>query len=139
MTRPMTGKAEIVLEYPDKFHIGTFGRTDRFDARFEANEVLLTVQCEDATGACRSMRLQLQPQVFVDLVSALAQSVCATAPSEVHREALCAAAETLHHALAARSVEPAVGAEKERPARIDLDDVTDLTPEEEVLLLHVME
>ena len=35
MTKPLSAKAEVALEYPDKLYIGTFDRTSRFDAHLE--------------------------------------------------------------------------------------------------------
>jgi hypothetical protein len=122
MTRPLGGKAEVVLDCPDKVVIGTFGQAHQCHARFEANDVLLTLQRGDDTGACRSMHLKLEPQVLTEILSDLAGSVSGTAPAEANRAALQEAAEALARALA--SVE---APEKE------------LSPDEEVLLLHVME
>ncbi len=31
MTKPITDKAEIALEYPDKLYVGTFDRSSRFE------------------------------------------------------------------------------------------------------------
>ena len=30
MTKPITDKAEVALEYPDKLYVGTFERSSRF-------------------------------------------------------------------------------------------------------------
>jgi hypothetical protein len=119
MTRYLSGKAEIVLEFPDI--TGTFGLADQCDAGFEADDIHLTLQRSDVSGVCRSMRLNLKPQVLADILSELAGSVSGTAPAEANRQVLQEAAEALARALAS------VDAEKE------------LTPDEEVLLLHVME
>jgi hypothetical protein len=132
MTRSITGKAEVVLEYPDKLFIGTFGPNDHFDARFEANEVLLTLQREDGTEACRAARLHLAPQVLARVLFELADSVSETAPAAANRVALRAAARTLGGALAAPEAET-----EGSQARRDANE--ELTPDEEVLLLHVME
>jgi hypothetical protein len=32
MTKPITDKAEIALEYPDKLYVGTFESSSRFEA-----------------------------------------------------------------------------------------------------------
>jgi hypothetical protein len=122
MTRPLTGKAEVVLEYPEKLFIGTFDRSDHFDARLDANEVLLTLQRQSGTEACRAARLHITPQVFANVLCRLAESPSATAPPPAVRQALRVAAEALARALA-------------EGARQD----DELTPDEEVLLLHVME
>jgi len=134
MTRPITGRAEAVLEYPDKILIGSFAPADQCHARFEANEILLTLQRTGDTGACCTMHLHLDPQVFTEILCGLARSVSATVPAEADRAALRAAAGALERALAA---EPAVEGAETRRWRDN--DVADLTPEEEVLLLHVME
>jgi hypothetical protein len=137
----MTGKAEVVLEYPDKFHVATFDRADRFDARFEANEVLLTLQGPDDTGLCRSARLHLHPQAFAALLRGLAGSVSTEAPGDTDRETLRTAAGTLYRSLAGVPAKSAVAGKKAAPdtARSEASDETEPTPEEEVLLLHIME
>ena len=33
MTKPITDKAEIALEYPDKLYVGTFDRSSQFEAQ----------------------------------------------------------------------------------------------------------
>lgn len=35
MTRPIPDRAEIALEYPDKFYAGTFERSSRFEAHLD--------------------------------------------------------------------------------------------------------
>ena len=42
MSKPIPDKAEVTLEYPDKFYIGTFERTARFDAHLDENGISLT-------------------------------------------------------------------------------------------------
>src|SRR5215510_14043299 len=132
MIRSIIGKAEVVLEYPDKLFIGTFDRNDHFEARFEANEVLLTLQRGDGTEACRAARLHLAPQVLARVLFELADSVSETAPAAANRVALRAAARTLEDALASAEAET----DGPKPRR---DAKDELTPDEEVLLLHVME
>ena len=122
MTRPVSGKAEIVLDYPDKILVGTFGRADKYHARFSANGVFLTLQRGGDTGECRSMCLKFAPILLAGILSELAASASDTAPAEANRAVLRESAEALARALA-----PAGAPEKE------------LTPDEEVLLLHVME
>lgn len=138
MTRPMTGKADVVLEYPDKFYMGTFDHNDRFDARFEPNKVSLTLQRTGESGLCRSVRIHLQPRAFADLLGGLA--VSGTMLSDADREALHSAARALYRAVAIPPGEAEAGKEELRPPRNEgNDDLTKLTPDEEVLLLHVME
>jgi hypothetical protein len=121
MTRPLSGKAEIVLDSPDKVLTGTFGHADQCHARFGADDVLLTLQRGDDTRACRSMRLSLQPQVLADILSELAGSASGAAAARANHAVLREAADALARALSSAEAE------------------TELTPDEEVLLLHVME
>jgi hypothetical protein len=121
MTRPLSGKAEIVLDAPDKVFIGTFGHADQCHARLGANDVLLTLRRSDDTSACRSMRLSLQPQVLADILSELAGSASSTAAVKANRAVLREAADAFARALSSAEAE------------------AELTPDEEVLLLHVME
>jgi hypothetical protein len=41
MTKPILDKAEVALEYPEKFYSGTFERTSRFEASFDVTDVAL--------------------------------------------------------------------------------------------------
>src|SRR5262245_22508571 len=121
MTRPLSGKAEIVLDSPDTVLVGTFGHADQCHARFGANDVLLTLKRSDDRCACRSMRLSLQPQVLADILSELAGSASSTAAAKANCAVLREAADALARALSSAEAE------------------AELTPDEEVLLLHVME
>jgi len=38
---PITDKAEVAIDFPDKFHSGGFGRDSAFEARAEADNVLI--------------------------------------------------------------------------------------------------
>lgn len=35
MTKPIVDKAEVALEYPDKFYSGAFERSSRFETSFD--------------------------------------------------------------------------------------------------------
>ena len=48
MTKPIPDKAEVAVEYPDKFYIGTFERTARFDAHLDEAGISLSLH---RTGA----------------------------------------------------------------------------------------
>jgi hypothetical protein len=126
MTRAITGKAEVELEYPEKLLIGTFDRADQFDARFDTGEVLLTLQRGADADGCRAMRLHLAPQVLADVLHGLAEAESTKLPTAGERQTLCVAAEALVQALADT---PEAG----------MDESDEMTPDEEVLLLHVME
>jgi hypothetical protein len=44
MTHPISDKAEVALEYPDKLYIGTFERTARFDAHLDKTGISLMLE-----------------------------------------------------------------------------------------------
>jgi hypothetical protein len=44
MTKPITDKAEVAVEYPDKLYIGTFAHTARFDAHIDRTGISLTLE-----------------------------------------------------------------------------------------------
>jgi hypothetical protein len=127
MTKPVPDKAEVALEYPDKLYIGTFERTARFDAHLDQAGISLSLYRTGSADDRKSVRMHFHFALFAEILRDLAKTVAAVPPSDAeHREALREAAEALYLALAPDDV------------RGD-DGASDLTPDEEVRLLHVME
>jgi hypothetical protein len=134
MTRPIPDKAEVALELPDKVYIGTFERSARFDAHLDKTGVSLTLHRTGDADARKSVRMHFHYGLFADILNDLASTVASMPPDDAdHREALRAAAESLYRAL--EPMDRAGGAE----AANSNDDPSALSPEQEVLLLHVME
>jgi hypothetical protein len=44
MTKPITDKAEVALEYPDKLYVGTFERSSRFEANLDPTGIALILE-----------------------------------------------------------------------------------------------
>jgi hypothetical protein len=44
MTKPITDKAEVALEYPDKLYVGTFERSSRFEAHLDPTGIALVLE-----------------------------------------------------------------------------------------------
>jgi truncated hemoglobin YjbI len=128
--KPIPDKAEIVLEYPDKFYSGTFERSSRFDARMEESGIALSFSQGGRPGERKSVRMHLHSALFAEILSELAKTAPSVAADPSLRDALAQAASAFAAAL--RSGEGAA------PAAQD-DDVGDMTAEEEVTLLHVLE
>jgi hypothetical protein len=129
MTKPIPDKAEVALEYPDKLYIGTFAQTARFNAHFDKAGISLSLYREGGSDTRKSVRMHFHYSLFAEILRDLARTAASVPPDDVvHREALADGAKALSSAL-----ESAAGKGK------DKNDVTQLTPEEEVLLLHVME
>jgi hypothetical protein len=123
MTRPIPDKAEVALEYPDKLYIGTFERTSRFDAHLdEAGNLHRT----GAADVRKTVRMHFHYALFAEIIRDLAKTVSSVPPADAaHRDALRKAAKSLYLALDPRSNDRA--------------DIVQMSPEEEVMLLHVME
>jgi hypothetical protein len=123
MTKPIPDKAEVVLEYPDKFYSGTFERSSRFDAHVDAIGISILLDRPGDAETRKSIHMHIHYALFADILRDLAKTVSAVPAGDViHRDELREAAKALSDALAA-----------------DADDVATMAPEDEVLLLHVME
>ena len=126
MTKPIPDKAEVALEYPDKLYIGTFERTARFDAHLDEAGISLSLHRTGGADVRKSIRMHFHYALFAEILQDLAKSVASMPPGDAaHRELLRDAAKALYRAL--------------EPEAADAEAASRLTPEEEVLLLHVME
>ena len=103
MTRPIPDKAEVALELPDKFYIGTFERSSRFDAHLDQTGVSLTLHRTGDADVRKSVHVHVHYGLFADILSDLAKTVTSMPPDDAdHRDALRAAAEALYRALEAK-------------------------------------
>lgn len=127
MTKPIPDKAEVAVEYPDKLYIGTFARDDRFDAHFDKAGISLSLYREGGSDTRKSIRMHFHYELFAEILRDLARTAASVPPTDIaHRDALVDGAKALSLAL-------------ESAAGKDRDGITQLTPKEEVLLLHVIE
>jgi hypothetical protein len=86
----------------------------------------------------KSVRMHFHYALFAEILRDLAKTVALMPPKDaVHREALRTAAEALYRSLGGNT--KPVSKEIQKSGRLDKDDIAELTPEEEVLLLHVLE
>ena len=139
MTKPIPDKAEVALEYPDKLYIGTFERSAQFEAHLDKTGISLTLQRSGGAEARRSIRMHLHYGLFAEILDDLAKTVSAMPEDDLeHRSMLRKAAKALYGALA-RPARPSRAVEKPKQARKNEADTTTMSPEEEVLLLHVLE
>jgi hypothetical protein len=130
--KPIPDKAEVALEYPDKFYIGTFERSARFDAHLDDNGIALALYRSGDAQTRRSVHMHFHYALFADVLRDLARASSVKPPEDAgHREALRDAAKALYLALEDRAA--VNGAGNKAP------DDAQMTPDEEVLLLHVLE
>ena len=140
MRKPIPDKAEVALEYPDKLYIGTFERSAQFEAHLDRAGISLTLQRTGDAESRRLIRMHLHYGLFAEILQELAKTASALPADDVdHRNALREAAKALHGALAAKPARQSRTIEASNPSRKGETDVTKMSPEEEVLLLHVLE
>ena len=103
MTRPISDKAEVALEYPDKLYVGTFERTSRFEAHLDASGIALTLEHPGPEDVRKSIHLHINFGLFADILQELAATVSRIDPFDTgHRDQLARAAANLHHELVRR-------------------------------------
>lgn len=125
MRKPIPDKAEVAIEYPDKLYIGTFEQTARFDAHFEQNGISLSLYRSGGADTRKSVRMHFHCALFAEILRELAKTATSLEKDDiVHREELREAARSLYAAL--------------KPDPRDTD-VANLSPDEAVRLLHIME
>ena len=93
MTKPITDKAEVAVEYPDKLYIGTFAHSARFDAHIDKTGISLTLEVPGPVE-------QRHYALFADILRDLAKTVAALPPEDLaHRDSLRDSAKALYIAL----------------------------------------
>ena len=100
MTKPITDKAEVALEYPDKLYVGTFERSSRFEAHLDPTGVALILERPGADDVHKSIHMHINFGLFADILRELALSVGRVPKDDVmHRDQLIRAVAELHTAL----------------------------------------
>ena len=100
MTKPITDKAEVAVEYPDKLYIGTFVHSARFDAHIDKTGISLTLEVPGPVEQRKSVRMHFHHALFADILRDLAKTVAALPPEDLaHRDSLRDSAKALCIAL----------------------------------------
>ena len=106
MTRPISDKAEIALEYPDKLYVGTFERTSRFEAHVDPTGIALILERPGAEDVRKSLHMHINFGLFADILRELALTVGRLPKDDVlHRDQLARAVTELHKALGGSAVQ----------------------------------
>jgi hypothetical protein len=138
MTKPIPDKAEMALEYPDELYVGTFQNSSRFDAHLDETGVSLTLDRKGDADTRKPVHMHFHYALFAEILRDLAKTVNVMRPEDaVHKDALRTAAEALYRALGPEA-KPGSAENRDWVDR-GKDDLSELTPEEEVLLLHCLE
>ncbi len=75
MSRPVPDKAEVALEYPDKFYVGTFEHTSRFEAHLDSAGVTLVLERPGPEDVRKSVHMHLSYGLLAAILRELAASV----------------------------------------------------------------
>ena len=98
--KPIPDKAEVALEYPDKFYVGTFEHSSRFEAHLDDRGLALTLERPGAEDVRKSVHLHLNFGLLAGILREMASSVGGLAePDFIHRAALTEAVAQLGRAL----------------------------------------
>ena len=101
MTKPISDKAEIALEYPDKLYVGTFERSSRFEAHLDQTGIALILERPGADDVHKSIHMHINFGLFADILRDVAATVGRIPKDDVmHRDQLANAVAALHAALA---------------------------------------
>jgi len=88
---PIADKAEVAIDFPDKLYMGGFGRDCAFEARVEADGVLIRLVRPGDDK--RVAEIHLHHFLFANILDELANSLVAREPiDDLHREPLVTAA-----------------------------------------------
>jgi hypothetical protein len=100
MTKSMPDKAEVALEYPDKFYIGTFEKSSRFDAHLDETGISLSLYRGGTPETRKSIHMHFHYAFFAEILHELARTVTRLPLADTaHRGALRDAAKALYRAL----------------------------------------
>lgn len=88
MTKPIVDKAEVALEYPDKFYSGTFERSSRFEASFDSKGVALLLERTGSQDVRKSVHIHMHFGLFADVLEQIAATVSSIPQDDVSYEHL---------------------------------------------------
>ncbi len=100
MSKPISGKAEVTLEYPDKLYIGTFANSSRFEAHFDEAGITLVLDRPGVEDEHKSVHMHIHFGLFADILTELSCTVDRIPKLDtLHREQLAEAVARLQAAL----------------------------------------
>ncbi len=98
MAKPILDRAEVGIDFPEKFYHGTFGKSSRFDVRRENDGVAITLDRGESEK--RHVEFHIHYFLLEDILSSLTDELKDTdsIPRE-HRKKLLNAARKISDAL----------------------------------------
>ncbi|HWE21518.1 MAG TPA: hypothetical protein VG758_30815 [Hyphomicrobiaceae bacterium] len=83
MSTPITDKAEVSIDFPEKFYMGSFGAGSRFDVTADKEGIHLHL--ERADGEKRRVGFHVHYYLLADLLEATAEAVATVKDLEPHQ------------------------------------------------------
>ena len=102
-TRAIADRAEVALEYPDKFYSGTFERSSRFEVSFDPAGLLLILEHPGSEDVRKSVHIHINYGLLSDILQQLSSQVPKIPPDDVHLDHLRRAVSDFNCALQDRS------------------------------------
>jgi hypothetical protein len=100
MSKTIRDKAEVALEYPDKFYVGTFERSSRFEAHVDGSGIALLLEHPGSDNERKSVHMHINFGLFADILTELARTADRIPKDDVgHRSDLTRAVKKLGSAL----------------------------------------
>ena len=100
MTKAIRDKAEVALEYPDKFYVGTFERSSRFEAHVDHSGITLVLERPGDDSSRKSVHMHINFGLFADILTELARTADRIPKDDVgHRSELARALNVFENAL----------------------------------------
>lgn len=98
MMHPVQDQAEVSIDFPDRFYMGSFGRDSKFEARAENDG--LFIKLVRGGGDSRKVQLHIHHHLMADILAAWADSLASEPPmDEDHLETLLDALSRVEKAL----------------------------------------
>ena len=98
MKHPITDKAQVSIDFPEKFYVGSFGRDSSLDVSADDQGVHITL--ERQAGQKRRVGFHVHYYLLADLLQSIGQALSGCREiDEPHRSALAEAAGKLNKAV----------------------------------------
>jgi hypothetical protein len=100
-TKAISDRAEVALEYPEKFYTGTFERSSRFEASIDAAGLLLVLEHPGSEDVRKSVHIHINYGLLSDILHQLSSQVSKIPADNIHLDHLRRAASSFSCALQA--------------------------------------
>lgn len=102
MLKPISDRAEVAVDFPEKTFLGSFGRSSAYDVKVDTEGAMLRLTRR--SGEKRTFDIHVHWHLLADVLGGLAEALEQAPPlSEVQREPLVEATQRLASALARRT------------------------------------